>query len=94
MYSAFVLTSVGTEYYIKDIARVFEYYVYFWGAGDFIEELISCFVSVKKVFVYFFLKKCHNLDLTNSHLKDMPKEYNTLLYYQAQPRGLQRKLVQ
>lgn len=54
MYSAFVLTSVGTEYYIKDIARAFEYYVYFWGAGDFIEELISCLVSVKTVFVYYF----------------------------------------
>eukprot|EP00105_Crassostrea_gigas_P036950 XP_019921098.1 PREDICTED: transient receptor potential cation channel subfamily M member 5-like [Crassostrea gigas] len=47
MYSAFVLTSVGTEYYIKDIARVFEYYVYFWGAGDFIEELISCFAVLE-----------------------------------------------
>ncbi|XP_056002346.1 transient receptor potential cation channel subfamily M member 2-like isoform X2 [Ostrea edulis] len=43
MYSAFVLTSISTEYYVQDIARVFEYYVYFWGAGDFIEELISCF---------------------------------------------------
>lgn len=46
MYSAFVLTSIGTEYYVQDIARVFEYYVYFWGAGDLIEELISCFVSL------------------------------------------------
>lgn len=45
MYSAFVLTSISTKYYVQDIARVFEYYVYFWGAGDFIEELISCFVS-------------------------------------------------
>ncbi|XP_065924094.1 transient receptor potential cation channel subfamily M member 2 isoform X3 [Magallana gigas] len=43
MYSAFVLTSISTKYYVLDIARVFEYYVYFWGAGDFIEELISCF---------------------------------------------------
>ncbi|XP_056002358.1 transient receptor potential cation channel subfamily M member 2-like [Ostrea edulis] len=43
MYSAFVLTSISTEYYVQDIARVFEYYVYFWGVGDFIEELISCF---------------------------------------------------
>lgn len=42
MYSAFVLTSISTKYYVQDIARVFEYYVYFWGAGDFIEELISC----------------------------------------------------
>nr|XP_022311262.1 uncharacterized protein LOC111116556 [Crassostrea virginica] len=43
MYSAFVLTSIDTKYYVQDIARVFEYYVYFWGGGDFIEELISCF---------------------------------------------------
>ncbi|XP_061190896.1 transient receptor potential cation channel subfamily M member 8-like [Saccostrea echinata] len=43
MYSAFVLTSISTKYYVQDRARVFEYYVYFWGAGDFIEELISCF---------------------------------------------------
>lgn len=47
MYSAFVLTSISTKYYVLDIARVFEYYVYFWGAGDFIEELISCFVISK-----------------------------------------------
>lgn len=46
MYSAFVLTSVHTEYYIHDIAKFFEYYVYFWGAGDCIEELISCFVRI------------------------------------------------
>nr|XP_034320574.1 transient receptor potential cation channel subfamily M member 2-like isoform X2 [Crassostrea gigas] len=43
MYSAFVLTSVSTKYYELNIGRVFEYYVYFWGAGDLIEELISCF---------------------------------------------------
>lgn len=48
MYSAFVLTSIGTEYYVKDIARIYEYYVYFWGFGDLIEELTSCFVSLKK----------------------------------------------
>ncbi|XP_061190927.1 transient receptor potential cation channel subfamily M member 2-like [Saccostrea echinata] len=42
-YSAFVLTSIGDEYYTLDIAKVFEYYVYFWGAGDLIEELINCF---------------------------------------------------
>ena len=46
MYSAFVLTSVHTEYYVHDIAKFFEYYVYFWGAGDCIEELISCFVRI------------------------------------------------
>nr|XP_034319165.1 transient receptor potential cation channel subfamily M member-like 2 isoform X2 [Crassostrea gigas] len=43
MYSAFVLTSVDTEYYVQDIAKIYEYYVYFWGVGDLIEELISCF---------------------------------------------------
>nr|XP_034319204.1 uncharacterized protein LOC109618232 isoform X3 [Crassostrea gigas] len=43
MYSAFVLTSIATEFYVKDIAKLFEYYVYFWGAGDLIEELICCF---------------------------------------------------
>lgn len=48
MYSAFVLTSIATEFYVKDIAKLFEYYVYFWGAGDLIEELICCFVSLEK----------------------------------------------
>nr|XP_034318676.1 transient receptor potential cation channel subfamily M member 2-like [Crassostrea gigas] len=43
MYSAFVLTSISTKYYVHDIAKVFEYYVYFWGAGDLMEEIISCF---------------------------------------------------
>lgn len=46
MYSAFVLTSVDTEYYVQDIAKIYEYYVYFWGVGDLIEELISCSVSI------------------------------------------------
>ncbi|XP_062566533.1 transient receptor potential cation channel subfamily M member 2-like, partial [Saccostrea cucullata] len=40
-YSAFVLTGVGDEYYSLDISKIFEYYVYLWGAGDLIEELIS-----------------------------------------------------
>lgn len=48
MYSAFVLTSVSTKYYELNIGRAFEYYVYFWGAGDLIEELISCFVRILK----------------------------------------------
>ncbi|XP_056003652.1 transient receptor potential cation channel subfamily M member 2-like [Ostrea edulis] len=43
MYSAFVLTSVSTEYYDRFLARFLEYYVYFWGAGDLIEEFYSCF---------------------------------------------------
>lgn len=62
MYSAFVLTSISTKYYVQDIARVFEYYVYFWGAGDFIEELISCFVSL-----LMFLKSLRK------YINDMPK---------------------
>lgn len=45
MYSAFVLTSVSTKYYEQNLGRIFEYYVYFWGAGDLIEELTCCFVS-------------------------------------------------
>lgn len=44
VYSAIVLTSVSTEYFDLPTAQVFEYYLYIWGAGDFIEELISCFV--------------------------------------------------
>lgn len=43
MYSAFVLTSVSTKYYEQNLGRIFEYYVYFWGAGDLIEEVICCF---------------------------------------------------
>nr|XP_034319464.1 transient receptor potential cation channel subfamily M member-like 2 [Crassostrea gigas] len=43
MYSAFVLTSISTKYYVLNIGRLFEYFFYFWSAGDFIEELISCF---------------------------------------------------
>ncbi|XP_052693640.1 transient receptor potential cation channel subfamily M member 2-like [Crassostrea angulata] len=49
MYSSFVLTSIGDKYYSQLIlARVFEYTVYFWGAGDFIEEIISCFGCLEK----------------------------------------------
>ena len=62
MYSAFVLTSIHTTYYVQDIARIFEYYVYFWGAGDFIEELISCFVGQHKRWIL------HNLLL---HILDV-----------------------
>lgn len=43
MYSAFVLTSVSTKYYEQNLGRIYEYYVYFWGAGDLIEEVICCF---------------------------------------------------
>nr|XP_022311230.1 transient receptor potential cation channel subfamily M member 2-like [Crassostrea virginica] len=43
MYSAFVLTSIHTDYYKQGIGKIFEYYVYVWAFGDFIEELISCF---------------------------------------------------
>nr|XP_022311635.1 transient receptor potential cation channel subfamily M member 2-like isoform X1 [Crassostrea virginica] len=43
MYSAFVLTSVHTDYYKQGKGKIFEFYVYVWAFGDFIEELISCF---------------------------------------------------
>ncbi|XP_078329886.1 transient receptor potential cation channel subfamily M member-like 2 [Crassostrea virginica] len=43
MYSAFVLTSVHTNYYEQGVGKIFEYYVYIWTFGDFIEEGISCF---------------------------------------------------
>ncbi|XP_062594023.1 transient receptor potential cation channel subfamily M member 2-like [Saccostrea cucullata] len=42
-YSAFVSTSISTRYYTRVLARAFEYYVYFWGFGDLLEELFSCF---------------------------------------------------
>lgn len=48
MYSIFVLTSVSTEYYNQTKARVFEYYVYFWVAGDIVEEVITCFGGLRK----------------------------------------------
>lgn len=73
MYSAFVLTSIGTEYYVKDIARIFEYYVYFWGVGDLIEELISCSVSIFD-WSHFFL--CATIDTTTL-------SNNTILYWVA-----------
>lgn len=43
-YSAFVLTSVSTEYYTKMAAL--EYYVYIWSFGDGYEEMRGCIVSV------------------------------------------------
>ena len=46
MYSAFVLTSVHTDYYKQGKGKIFEFYVYVWAFGDFIEELISCFVCI------------------------------------------------
>ena len=48
MYSAFVLTSVRNVNYEEGIGKIFEYYVYVWTFGDFIEELISCFVGIFK----------------------------------------------
>ena len=48
MYSAFVLTSVRNVNYEEGTGKIFEYYVYVWTFGDFIEELISCFVSIFK----------------------------------------------
>lgn len=43
LYSSFVLTSIGDNYSKLTRPRVFEYCVYFWALGDFIEEIISCF---------------------------------------------------
>ena len=66
MYSAFVLTSIHTTYYVQDIARIFEYYVYIWGAGDFIEELISCFVCILEL---RWISLCNYLRVYNELLK-------------------------
>lgn len=46
MYSSFVLTSIGANYSEIFLAKVFEYFVYLWGLGDLIEEIISCFVNI------------------------------------------------
>lgn len=45
MYSAFVLTSISTEYYVQGPARFFEYFVYIWIFGDLLEELLNYLVS-------------------------------------------------
>ena len=57
MYSAFVLTSVHTNYYEQGEGKFFEYYVYIWAFGDFIEELISCFVSIGIFTTMFWIIK-------------------------------------
>lgn len=57
MYSAFVLTSVHTNYYEQGVGKIFEYYVYIWTFGDFIEEGISCFVSIGIFMTIYFGKK-------------------------------------
>ncbi|XP_062621660.1 transient receptor potential cation channel subfamily M member 2-like [Saccostrea cucullata] len=49
MYSAFVLSNIGSEFYELDTNKVFEYFVYFWGTGDLIEELICCFGCLEPV---------------------------------------------
>ena len=43
-YSGFVTTSVKTKFYERDFVKILEYYVYFWGLGDLLEELFSCTV--------------------------------------------------
>lgn len=48
MHSYFVLTSVGTKYYSQNNAGVFECFVYFWVAGDIVEEVITCFGGLHK----------------------------------------------
>ncbi|KAK3089499.1 hypothetical protein FSP39_004098 [Pinctada imbricata] len=38
-FSALVMTSIDDNFYKRSIARVWEYYIYVWAAGDFIEEI-------------------------------------------------------
>ena len=47
MNSAFVLTSVSEGF--PCTGELFEYYVYVWAAGDFLEEVICCFVSIQAI---------------------------------------------
>lgn len=52
MYSLFVLISIEKNYFEVFFVRVFEYFVYFWGLGDLIEEIISCFVNIFELFKF------------------------------------------
>lgn len=45
MYSGFVLISISKEYDDWIFIKVFMFYVYVWGIGDIVEEVISFFVS-------------------------------------------------
>lgn len=45
MYSWFVLTSISTEYYVQGPARFFEYAVYIWRFGDFLEEIYDYLIN-------------------------------------------------
>lgn len=56
MYSAFVLRSIDTEYYIQGPARIFEYTVYIWGFGDLLEEILSLIVSC-----FFLINSFHHV---------------------------------
>ncbi|KAK3089886.1 hypothetical protein FSP39_007361 [Pinctada imbricata] len=38
-FSAFVMTSIDDDLYRRPIARVWEYYIYIWAAGDLFEEI-------------------------------------------------------
>lgn len=59
MYSDFVLISIGDLFYDIIKVYVFEYFMYVWVVGDFIEELIVCFVSKSmrgcKFFIILFI---------------------------------------
>ena len=44
IYSAFVLTSIYENF--ETVGEFLEIYVYAWAFGDFVEELISCFVCI------------------------------------------------
>ena len=50
MNSVFVLTSVEKGY--ESTGEFFEYYVYVWAAGDFLEEMICCFVYILATSIY------------------------------------------
>ena len=52
VYSAFVLTSIYENF--ETVGEFLEIYVYAWAFGDFVEELISCFVSMFNKFLTRF----------------------------------------
>ena len=39
------MTSVDDTNYRRDIAKIWEYYVYIWAGNDLIEEIVSFIVS-------------------------------------------------
>lgn len=57
MYSYFVLISISLLFFDIIGVCVLEYFIYIWSVGDFIEELIVCFVSlcICIIEVWFFI---------------------------------------